>query len=77
MEQFPLYLVVKLLLFVFFFTCCIACLSQAIYVYQKAAILSMLPEEEVTQLGENVAELFRCVFFFFLESAFYLYTILV
>lgn len=65
MEQFPLYLVVKLLLFFFvFFTCCIACLSQAIYVYQKAAILSMLPEEEVTQLGENVAELFRYVFFF-------------
>uniref|UniRef100_A0A671WUP3 Tetratricopeptide repeat protein 39B n=1 Tax=Sparus aurata TaxID=8175 RepID=A0A671WUP3_SPAAU len=35
--------------------------SQAIYVYQKAAILSMLPEEEVTQLGENVVELFRQV----------------
>ncbi|KAM8773453.1 tetratricopeptide repeat protein 39B-like [Acanthopagrus schlegelii] len=35
--------------------------SQAIYVYQKAAILSMMPEEEVTQLGENVAELFRQV----------------
>ncbi|XP_023283953.1 tetratricopeptide repeat protein 39B-like [Seriola lalandi dorsalis] len=35
--------------------------SQAIYVYQKAAILSMLPEEEVTKLGENVVELFRQV----------------
>lgn len=32
---------------------------QAIYVYQKASILSMLPEEEVTKLGENVVELFR------------------
>ncbi|XP_035811374.2 tetratricopeptide repeat protein 39B isoform X1 [Amphiprion ocellaris] len=35
--------------------------SQAIYVYQKAAILSMLPEEEVTKLRENVVELFRQV----------------
>ncbi|KAM7394376.1 hypothetical protein PAMP_021183 [Pampus punctatissimus] len=35
--------------------------SQAIYVFQKAAILSMLPEKEVTQLGENVVELFRQV----------------
>uniref|UniRef100_A0A3B4T8M6 Tetratricopeptide repeat protein 39B n=2 Tax=Seriola dumerili TaxID=41447 RepID=A0A3B4T8M6_SERDU len=35
--------------------------SQAIYVFQKAAILSMLPEEEVTKLGENVVELFRQV----------------
>uniref|UniRef100_A0A8D3DAL0 Tetratricopeptide repeat protein 39B n=1 Tax=Scophthalmus maximus TaxID=52904 RepID=A0A8D3DAL0_SCOMX len=35
--------------------------SQAIYVYQKAAILSMLPEEEVTKLGEDVVELFRQV----------------
>eukprot|EP00064_Thunnus_orientalis_P011374 superscaffoldBa00001640_g11405 len=35
--------------------------SQAVYVFQKAAILSMLPEEEVTQLGENVVELFRKV----------------
>uniref|UniRef100_A0A3Q1IVD8 Tetratricopeptide repeat protein 39B n=1 Tax=Anabas testudineus TaxID=64144 RepID=A0A3Q1IVD8_ANATE len=35
--------------------------SQAIYVFQKAAILSMLPEEEVAKLGENVVELFRQV----------------
>lgn len=35
--------------------------SQAIYVFQKAAILSMLPEEEVTKLGENVVALFRQV----------------
>ncbi|XP_069024185.1 tetratricopeptide repeat protein 39B-like [Embiotoca jacksoni] len=35
--------------------------SQAIYVYQKAAILSMLPENEITKLGENVVELFRQV----------------
>ncbi|TKS68324.1 Tetratricopeptide repeat protein 39B [Collichthys lucidus] len=35
--------------------------SQAVYVFQKAAILSMLPEEEVSQLGENVVELFRQV----------------
>lgn len=33
---------------------------QAVYVFQKAAILSMLPEEEVSKLGENVVELFRC-----------------
>ncbi|KAF7660432.1 hypothetical protein LDENG_00281960 [Lucifuga dentata] len=35
--------------------------SQAIYVFQKAAILSMLPEEEVNKLGENVVDLFRQV----------------
>ncbi|XP_078125849.1 tetratricopeptide repeat protein 39B-like [Sander vitreus] len=35
--------------------------SQATYTFQKAAILSMLPEEEVTKLGENVLELFRQV----------------
>uniref|UniRef100_UPI003AAE7908 tetratricopeptide repeat protein 39B isoform X2 n=1 Tax=Centroberyx gerrardi TaxID=166262 RepID=UPI003AAE7908 len=35
--------------------------SQAIYVFQKAAILSMLPEEEVNKMGENVEELFRQV----------------
>ncbi|MEQ2244666.1 Tetratricopeptide repeat protein 39B [Ilyodon furcidens] len=35
--------------------------SQATYVFQKAAILSMLPEEEVTKLGENVVALFRQV----------------
>lgn len=35
--------------------------SQAIYVFQKASILSMLPEEEVEKLGENVVELFRQV----------------
>ncbi|XP_045902554.1 tetratricopeptide repeat protein 39B-like [Micropterus dolomieu] len=35
--------------------------SQAVYVFQKAAILTMLPEEEVTELGENVVELFRQV----------------
>lgn len=34
---------------------------QAVYVYQKAAILSMLPEEEVKALGENVTELFKYV----------------
>ncbi|KAI3353109.1 hypothetical protein L3Q82_019675, partial [Scortum barcoo] len=35
--------------------------SQAVYVFQKAAILSMMPEEEVTHLGENMVELFRQV----------------
>ncbi|XP_028973635.1 tetratricopeptide repeat protein 39B isoform X1 [Esox lucius] len=35
--------------------------SKAIYVYQKAAILSMMPEEEVKKTGENVIELFRQV----------------
>ncbi|XP_044046902.1 tetratricopeptide repeat protein 39B-like isoform X1 [Siniperca chuatsi] len=35
--------------------------SQAVYAFQKAAILSMLPEEEVTELGENVVEIFRQV----------------
>ncbi|XP_013863222.1 tetratricopeptide repeat protein 39B isoform X3 [Austrofundulus limnaeus] len=35
--------------------------SQATYVFQKAAILSMLPEEEVTKLGENIVTLFRQV----------------
>lgn len=40
-----------------------ALLLQAIYVFQKAAILSMLPEEEVTKLGENVVDLFRWGFF--------------
>ncbi|CAN9510308.1 unnamed protein product [Ophioblennius macclurei] len=35
--------------------------SQAIYVFQKASILSMLPEEEVKKLGENVVELYRQV----------------
>uniref|UniRef100_A0A668A4C6 Tetratricopeptide repeat protein 39B n=1 Tax=Myripristis murdjan TaxID=586833 RepID=A0A668A4C6_9TELE len=33
--------------------------SQAVYVFQKAAILSMLPEEEVKKMGEDVVELFR------------------
>ncbi|XP_007237432.1 tetratricopeptide repeat protein 39B [Astyanax mexicanus] len=35
--------------------------SKAIYVYQKAAILSMMSEEEVKKTGENVVELFRQV----------------
>ncbi|KAF3852538.1 hypothetical protein F7725_005893 [Dissostichus mawsoni] len=35
--------------------------SQAVYTFQKAAILSMMPEEEVTGLGENVEDLFRQV----------------
>ncbi|XP_078252072.1 tetratricopeptide repeat protein 39B isoform X3 [Rhinoraja longicauda] len=35
--------------------------SQAIYTFQKAAILSMLPEKEVKQTSENVEELFRRV----------------
>ncbi|XP_032390083.1 tetratricopeptide repeat protein 39B [Etheostoma spectabile] len=35
--------------------------SPAIYTFHKAAILSMLPEEQVTTLGENVVELFRQV----------------
>ncbi|CAL9700036.1 unnamed protein product [Knipowitschia caucasica] len=35
--------------------------SQAVYTFLKAAILSMLPEEEVTKMGENVEELFRQV----------------
>lgn len=36
-------------------------LLQAVYAFQKAAILSMLPEKEVTALGENVVELFRWI----------------
>ncbi|KAJ0055892.1 hypothetical protein NL108_014389, partial [Boleophthalmus pectinirostris] len=35
--------------------------SKAIYVYQKAAILSMMSEEEVKKTGENIVELFRQV----------------
>uniref|UniRef100_A0AAR2KRS0 Tetratricopeptide repeat protein 39B n=1 Tax=Pygocentrus nattereri TaxID=42514 RepID=A0AAR2KRS0_PYGNA len=35
--------------------------SKAIYVYQKAAILSMMSEEEVKKTGENVVDLFRQV----------------
>uniref|UniRef100_A0A9J8AID4 Tetratricopeptide repeat protein 39B n=1 Tax=Cyprinus carpio carpio TaxID=630221 RepID=A0A9J8AID4_CYPCA len=35
--------------------------SKAIYVYQKAAILSMMSEEELKTTGENVVELFRQV----------------
>ncbi|XP_048826477.1 LOW QUALITY PROTEIN: tetratricopeptide repeat protein 39B [Brienomyrus brachyistius] len=35
--------------------------SKAIYMYQKAAILSMMPEEDVKNTGENVGELFRQV----------------
>lgn len=33
--------------------------GKAVYTFQKAAILSMLPEEEVTKRGENVVELFK------------------
>lgn len=48
-------------------TCvCVCCLHQvcvvvfqAIYVYQKAAILSMMSEEDVKKTGENIEELFR------------------
>lgn len=32
---------------------------QAIYVYQKAAILSMMSEEDVKKTGENIEDLFR------------------
>ncbi|XP_045578804.1 tetratricopeptide repeat protein 39B isoform X5 [Salmo salar] len=35
--------------------------SQALYVFQKASILSMMPEEEVKKTGENVEQLFRQV----------------
>ncbi|XP_051921348.1 tetratricopeptide repeat protein 39B [Hippocampus zosterae] len=35
--------------------------SKAIYVYQKAAILSMMSEEDVKKTGQDVAELFRQV----------------
>lgn len=35
--------------------------SKAIYVYQKAAILSMMSEEDVKKTGEDVVELFRQV----------------
>ncbi|XP_078426438.1 tetratricopeptide repeat protein 39B isoform X4 [Cetorhinus maximus] len=35
--------------------------SQAIYTFQKAAILSMLPEEDIQKTGEKVEELFRQV----------------
>uniref|UniRef100_A0A8C4H5Y8 Tetratricopeptide repeat protein 39B n=1 Tax=Dicentrarchus labrax TaxID=13489 RepID=A0A8C4H5Y8_DICLA len=35
--------------------------SKAIYVYQKAAILSMMSEEEIKKTGENIMELFRQV----------------
>ncbi|XP_061685703.1 tetratricopeptide repeat protein 39B-like [Syngnathoides biaculeatus] len=33
--------------------------SRAVYVFQKASILSMLPEEDVKKLGENVVDLYR------------------
>ncbi|XP_041041820.1 tetratricopeptide repeat protein 39B isoform X7 [Carcharodon carcharias] len=35
--------------------------SQAIYTFQKAAILSMLPEQDIQKTGEKVEELFRQV----------------
>ncbi|KAJ0050753.1 hypothetical protein NL108_005889, partial [Boleophthalmus pectinirostris] len=35
--------------------------SQAVYTFLKAAILSMLPKEDVEKMGENVVELFRQV----------------
>ncbi|KAM9426107.1 tetratricopeptide repeat protein 39B [Pholidichthys leucotaenia] len=35
--------------------------SKAIYVYQKAAILSMMSEDEAKRTGENIVELFRQV----------------
>uniref|UniRef100_A0A4W5QDX3 Tetratricopeptide repeat protein 39B n=1 Tax=Hucho hucho TaxID=62062 RepID=A0A4W5QDX3_9TELE len=35
--------------------------SQAMYVFQKASILSMMSEEEVKKTGENVEQLFRQV----------------
>uniref|UniRef100_A0A3Q3IUB9 Tetratricopeptide repeat protein 39B n=1 Tax=Monopterus albus TaxID=43700 RepID=A0A3Q3IUB9_MONAL len=35
--------------------------SKAIYVYQKAAILSMMSEEEAKKTGEDIVELFRSV----------------
>ncbi|XP_063042670.1 tetratricopeptide repeat protein 39B-like [Engraulis encrasicolus] len=35
--------------------------SKAIYMYQKAAILTMMSEEEARQTGENVEELFKKV----------------
>lgn len=36
---------------------------QAIYVYQKAAILSMMSEDEVKKTGEDIVDLFRSVWF--------------
>ncbi|XP_072318448.1 tetratricopeptide repeat protein 39B-like [Eucyclogobius newberryi] len=35
--------------------------SQAVYTFLKAAILSMLPEEDVAKMGENVVDVFRQV----------------
>ncbi|KAJ8281383.1 hypothetical protein GJAV_G00067030 [Gymnothorax javanicus] len=35
--------------------------SKAVFVFQKAAILSMLPEEDVQRTGENLVELYRRV----------------
>ncbi|XP_076019360.1 tetratricopeptide repeat protein 39B [Genypterus blacodes] len=35
--------------------------SKAIYVYQKAAILSMMSEEDLKETGENIVELFKQV----------------
>ncbi|KAI5609288.1 tetratricopeptide repeat protein 39B [Silurus asotus] len=35
--------------------------SKAIYVYQKAAILSMMSDDEVKNTGENIVDLFRQV----------------
>uniref|UniRef100_A0A8D3B4A6 Tetratricopeptide repeat protein 39B n=1 Tax=Scophthalmus maximus TaxID=52904 RepID=A0A8D3B4A6_SCOMX len=35
--------------------------SKAIYVYQKAAIISMMSEEDVKKTGEDIVELFRQV----------------
>jgi len=36
-----------------------ACLSQAMYVYMKAAYLSMLPDSESRPFGDNEVDLFR------------------
>lgn len=36
-----------------------ACLFQAMYVYMKAAYLSMLPDSEARPFGEDEVELFR------------------
>lgn len=37
----------------------IDCLFQAMYVYMKAAYLSMLPDSEARPFGEDEVELFR------------------
>lgn len=41
--------------------CLCVCGFQAIYMYQKAAILSMMTEDDVRKTGEDIVEIFRLI----------------